>query len=65
MVKNAEIGLADRAVVIGAGRIALNLDVPVTRPAGTVRRNLPISRAIREHLFSRGLSAAPAAISNH
>ncbi|MGT2465090.1 hypothetical protein ACVOMV_06415 [Mesorhizobium atlanticum] len=46
--------LANRAVVIGAGRIALNLDVPVTKARRHGSAELAhIEGATRKHLFNR------------
>ena len=48
------VALADRVVVIGAGRIALDLDVPVARPRRHGSAELAhIEGAILDHLFSR------------
>lgn len=48
------VALADRVVVIGAGRIALDLDVPVARPRRHGSAELAqLEGAILDHLFSR------------
>jgi sulfonate transport system ATP-binding protein len=49
------VALADRVVVIGAGKIALDLAVPVARPRRHGSAELAqIEGAILDHLFSRG-----------
>ncbi|TIV82774.1 MAG: ATP-binding cassette domain-containing protein [Mesorhizobium sp.] len=48
------VALADRVVVIGAGRIALDLDVPVARPRRHGSAELAhIEGTILDHLFNR------------
>jgi sulfonate transport system ATP-binding protein len=48
------VALADRVVVIGAGRIALDLDGPVARPRRHGSAELAhIEGTILDHLFSR------------
>ncbi|MDX8462857.1 ABC transporter ATP-binding protein [Mesorhizobium humile] len=48
------VALADRVVVIGAGRIALDLDVPVARPRRHGSAELArIEGTILDHLFGR------------
>jgi sulfonate transport system ATP-binding protein len=49
------VALADRVVVIGAGKIALDLAVPVARPRRHGSAELAqIEGAILDRLFSRG-----------